>query len=208
MRAGFGRMALVGQQRRRLAVAQALSHALGGRVSVERQPCGARLGDGDLADEQVRAAPHPEADHRPRTDALASQAPGDVCRARVNIGVGEAKPARLEADRGAVSPDAFSEDFGEKLVADQVRANRPAQNRVLRKHGSPAPARRRLLARHVLDVRHAESLASPRVRDQCAHGALPLCAPQAPACGPFRLLQEGDDRRTTARNHSLVNLRD
>ena len=118
----------VGQQCAGGGVFQTDRDALHRRVGVERQPGGAGLGDGDLADQKVDSARHPEADHAARPDAMADEAARHRGRERIYFCIGNPAVAGDHADVVGMGGGGRRENFGQNFVADQIGARGAAQD--------------------------------------------------------------------------------
>ena len=105
------------------------------RITVERQPGRPDLGDGDLGDQKVVAARHPEARDMAGAQPLAHEAPRDGLSLGVDLRVGELAVARHHGDAVGIKSDGTRENLAEQFVADEIGPIKAAQN------GVPAKAR-------------------------------------------------------------------
>ena len=164
------RQPLGGQQGRGLGIAEADGDALDGGVGIEGEPGGARLGNGDLGDEQLGAARHPQADDRAGPDTATHEAARQGTGHGIDLGIGQRDLARNHAGLVRVRRDRAGKNLGEELVADQVRATGADQdgvgqcrrNRQLSRLGRPH-REFRIEFHHVAD-RPSASAAEPRSR--------------------------------------------
>ena len=97
------------------------------------QPGGACLGDGDLGDQQLMAARHPQAHHIAGTHALAHQAPGHGGGLLINIRIGECLVAREHAGLVGHVAGGGAEDLAKQFFAKEGGINAAAQDRARRR---------------------------------------------------------------------------
>jgi hypothetical protein len=117
-RVGAGGERLACQEAFGARVAEADGNAVHGRVGVEGQPGGSGLRDGDLADQEFGAAPHPQTDDVARPDAAGDQPTGDRIGTRRHLGVRQPLVAEDHGELGCVVARRGGEDLGQCLIAD------------------------------------------------------------------------------------------
>lgn len=104
-----------------LGVFQADDNALDRGVGIQGQPGGARLGDGQLHDQQVDAARQPQAQDLAWRGAGLDQPVAGEIGARVQFGVAEAVRPVDEGDLVGMAPRRVFENVGQGLGAQQLR---------------------------------------------------------------------------------------
>ena len=124
----------------RFGILETDSDPLDRRVAVERQPGGADLGDGDLRDQKIMAARHPEARDMAGTQSLAHEAPRDGLGLGVDLGVGQLAIARHHRDAVRIEGGGSGENLAQQFVADEIGPFGAAQD------GFPAKERSRAVA--------------------------------------------------------------
>ena len=117
------------QQALGLGVGKADRDAVDRRVGVERQPGRARLGDGDLRDQQFRPTRHPQADDVARPDAACDQSARDAGRQRVDLGVIVDALQGFHCGVMGAMADRVGEDFRKQFVAQMLGRDAPHEHR-------------------------------------------------------------------------------
>ena len=118
-----------GEQRLRAGVPEADGDSLERRVGVEGKPGGAGLDDGDLRDEKIGSARHPEAHDMARAHALGQQGARHRGGFLVDLRVGQPDVARNHARCVGLARHGRREDLRQQFVADQLRHDRARQTR-------------------------------------------------------------------------------